>query len=788
MASIQEAFTSPDVAQGNFYSAQEIRYQEVEPNRFLPENIKGNLGPRITNDTLSQFNAYDPYTETVSNKFTVAGLSQVIQGQPKTTKEEEYCRNFVGSGSLARLITEQEPNGNLPVRCGWRYKKSPGGGMPLVSQGALGTRNGPLNAQEDRLGDGVEWIWDLNKAIDRHRRDFAARLPASAQGLRMLRTRFFNAAWCSQTNRFIFVDRAGRPLPGFTCGAGSIVTDPNSFPQPPQTSASSLASANSGSLESCMRPGNNPSLSRDCLLQAIKTNGCSTDGALYQAIESTRPTATTFSQYLQSQPSFQTYQSRQGGNKITEDIFQKDRGSWEQATREIQKLQNFTAIAKDPLVKVAAEDLCLTAGRFDQYDFCSDIADSAAIATVDLKCLQAYWQQENGKPAGLLYPSRRQLSPQLGTINTWGQFRNAVNQLKSKINSSDPREQRKAMNEFLGVSVSTQPFTPLNLDGGDTQAERAFMHGPWIRFDRENVPVQRTQRLNDGTEVFMIQDGGYTKMVTRNGVAKYYTGTLDQFNANNWNRYNNAFGNYRLRFLTPGSMASGQPLHLWLDASDGGSITMDQNNRVRNWGDKSGRNNTLTQMNIENRPRYVKEGMAGIEFNRNINFMNIPNAYNMVSGNFTIFVVERRKSENDNWFMIGVGSYERNKNLHLGYRSTNVASFAFWANDVNFNVTPYARSSEPPRIFTFVKPSGQKEVYVNGERQRVWADTQNIERLAGWPGARLGTYYQGVIYEVLIFNTDLTTDRRQKVEGYLANKWGLSMNLPDGHPYKLAAP
>ena len=94
----------------------------------------------------------------------------------------------------------------------------------------------------------------------------------------------------------------------------------------------------------------------------------------------------------------------------------------------------------------------------------------------------------------------------------------------------------------------------------------------------------------------------------------------------------------------------------------------------------------------------------------------------------------------------------------------------------------------PDVTFTFVKPSGQKEVYVNGERQRVWADTQNIERLAGWPGARLGTYYQGVIYEVLIFNTDLTTDRRQKVEGYLAHKWALAGDLPASHPYKVNPP
>jgi hypothetical protein len=29
---------------------------------------------------------------------------------------------------------------------------------------------------------------------------------------------------------------------------------------------------------------------------------------------------------------------------------------------------------------------------------------------------------------------------------------------------------------------------------------------------------------------------------------------------------------------------------------------------------------------------------------------------------------------------------------------------------------------------------------------------------------------------------------RQRIEGYLAHKWGLVGSLPSGHPYKTAAP
>jgi hypothetical protein len=47
--------------------------------------------------------------------------------------------------------------------------------------------------------------------------------------------------------------------------------------------------------------------------------------------------------------------------------------------------------------------------------------------------------------------------------------------------------------------------------------------------------------------------------------------------------------------------------------------------------------------------------------------------------------------------------------------------------------------------------------------------------------------WQGYIYEVVFFNSVLTTEQRQRVEGYLALKWGLT-TLPSGHPYKSFSP
>jgi hypothetical protein len=50
----------------------------------------------------------------------------------------------------------------------------------------------------------------------------------------------------------------------------------------------------------------------------------------------------------------------------------------------------------------------------------------------------------------------------------------------------------------------------------------------------------------------------------------------------------------------------------------------------------------------------------------------------------------------------------------------------------------------------------------------------------------IGGTYQ--IYELLLYDSYLTQTDQQKVEGYLAWKWGMQGNLPSDHPYKNAAP
>jgi len=60
----------------------------------------------------------------------------------------------------------------------------------------------------------------------------------------------------------------------------------------------------------------------------------------------------------------------------------------------------------------------------------------------------------------------------------------------------------------------------------------------------KSVPIRRTVTLPTGEQVFIIEDGIYTKMASTSGVAKYYTGRSSAFDPSRWNTYTNNPGNY----------------------------------------------------------------------------------------------------------------------------------------------------------------------------------------------------------------------------------------------------
>jgi hypothetical protein len=75
-----------------------------------------------------------------------------------------------------------------------------------------------------------------------------------------------------------------------------------------------------------------------------------------------------------------------------------------------------------------------------------------------------------------------------------------------------------------------------------------------------------------------------------------------------------------------------------------------------------------------------------------------------------------------------------------------------------------------------INSGGTSYIYLNGSQTGSASTT--IPGGSGYvaigavqPGSGAGDYYNGTVYEILIYNAILSTSDRQKVEGYLAQKW-----------------
>lgn len=522
MASLKEAFED----QGTFYRDQQTKFQEYNPKRFVPDSVKGTLDLTNAQDI---FNTYDPYTGKTTQTVSAPAIAKIFNGQPTTTPQELACRTNVGYSGLLSLKAKGDTS---QVRCGIRYKKS-SGITPTVMQGALGTIDGPLNEKEDPLGSGVKWYWSTAEAEKEYLKDLGKSL-AVPQGLDLLTGPLAGKlGWCVTTNKYIPIDSAGKPLypndPQLSCSATNLYKTYGSMPDntQPLSVAQTGKVASIQALTTCANPGSGVSLSRDCFLQAVKNNGCTPDGTLYQALQAADPNGKQWDTVLKTKNSFLDYQSSQGANNITASLFAKGSGDWQTATQAIVNLQTASLSSAVPKVKQSAIDLCKKAGNYDTYDFCSDITSSTPITadTVTVACLQSYWQELGGKPAGTAYPTSKTLSPTLGTIKTWTEYKNAVNALKTQTKSTSPIVQRTAMMNFYGVLIGTALFSPKTITGAVLWLDAKDGNTILITSDQKVVTWKdKSGKANDCTQTMPANQPLYT-LSSGNPMISFSSGT-----------------------------------------------------------------------------------------------------------------------------------------------------------------------------------------------------------------------------------------------------------------------
>ncbi|MEY3411865.1 MAG: putative adhesin, partial [Bacteroidota bacterium] len=215
---------------------------------------------------------------------------------------------------------------------------------------------------------------------------------------------------------------------------------------------------------------------------------------------------------------------------------------------------------------------------------------------------------------------------------------------------------------------------------------------------------------------------------------------------------------------------------LWLDAADAATITQ-SGGLVSQWNDKSGNNRHLGETDNNLKPTYranVLNGKGGIDFNSNKGLFStstptvayaatIVKAANSTFGNYHAMLESRTNATR-------IGGLRASGSTIFWY---DVYPTAAWEDGTSMTPSVAFNTINSPHIIEFTTSSGR-----------------------GNPmsGVTVGNYDQvnqggsGIQYEIIALSSVPSVADREKIEGYLAHKWGLAANLPSGHTYKSSPP
>mgnify|MGYP003341526180 FL=1 len=210
-------------------------------------------------------------------------------------------------------------------------------------------------------------------------------------------------------------------------------------------------------------------------------------------------------------------------------------------------------------------------------------------------------------------------------------------------------------------------------------------------------------------------------------------------------------------------------IRLWLDGNNiDGDNTVDTTTNgtaIIQWIDQSGNTNHGGQATAGNRPTY---GAAGLNSKGVINFTAAQSLDLTGDSNIRAIAAVLKQTSTQSAVTKPFGG---NQNL-----TTSAKKFALGAIDSGIASTSY-------HVVVWQMAPGAYSIYVDGTNQG--ASTSSLS-----PDAfdKVGNDLAGSIAEVVAYDRALSNGVRQKLEGYLAHKWGFVSGLPSAHAYKNTKP
>ena len=239
---------------------------------------------------------------------------------------------------------------------------------------------------------------------------------------------------------------------------------------------------------------------------------------------------------------------------------------------------------------------------------------------------------------------------------------------------------------------------------------------------------------------------------------------------------------------TPASITTA----LWLDADDASTITLNATT-VSQWNDKSGNGRNFSQATAGNQPVYSTSALNGkniINFVSNDSLTRAVIPFNDL-GNNSLYIVGNRTGRDASYNVACVLSRAsvRTRVMLFGYPGGGWGTYT----GGEFK-SPTGSVSSSYKICEMIadQTANTYLFYQDGTYQgsagTVNVNTGFTNSLCYIGNDEYGSSLAGNIAEVIFCDEKNTDADRQKIEGYLAHKWGLTSSLPADHPYKSSAP
>lgn len=437
------------------------------------------------------------------------------------------CRSYKDIDGLRNLQKDQSNKTHYDAGCGWRYKPS-NGINPEINQAALGSPAGPSfggAGSPDEVSGGTQWFWNLADAEKTITAKICQNVTKCSQ-LKYLGKFVDVCGYCKSTGTAIPIVKGAARYPndntsGFACPTADIVTATRgtcppgaegfvgnglaaeASPLRGKLAAEASPLGTQGDLREAFAVSKRTEaftnltfddldqcedspLSRDCVVLAARMAGCHDGGTLIQALNSSPVTATTYDSVLRTNPVFSAYTSLSAA-PITRATLADGSVALTTALDDFGNLMKDTTSPNQKL-SLAAKDLCVKKGSYEEYDFCTEISMATVINRDNFTCAQKLWKYRGGTESGTAYPVA---SAWIG--KTFGNFYDLFVTVANDISSNDKAINARGINKLIGLDsgASATKVGDLPMDDNTRGAETVWFDLTNNFDDRSPVVILR---------------------------------------------------------------------------------------------------------------------------------------------------------------------------------------------------------------------------------------------------------------------------------------------------------